>query len=243
MNQATNSKESTTDGVSIISISSEKTRKYMDKIHAYAEDVIHFYKTVVGFYPHNSLQIIPGSNDYEGGYPVNTGVIAIHGVDNFDTKPESWWKWITAHEIAHMYFGYCIKEKNREQGSQLGWVTKGLGLYLDSLFMKEKVNCTKYHQEYIKIYLDAKKKGLNTSFSLTPSEIEALGSDYNYNEVVMHGRAYYVISEIEKIVGSKQFKKLIIKLIRNFKNRELGFEDFVSFIQNHDSPDFMYEVD
>jgi len=77
--------------------------------------------------------IIPGDSDCDGGYPVKKGVIAIHGLQKFNHKTESWWRWIVAHEIAHMYFGYYVLDMHREPGSKLGWLTKGLGLYLDSL--------------------------------------------------------------------------------------------------------------
>lgn len=213
----------------------------MDQIHSHAEDVIDYYSSTVGFYPHKSLKIVPGSSDCDGGYPVDKGVIAIHRIENFNEKPEHWWRWIVAHEIAHMYFGYCVLEKNSEPNSKLGWLTKGLGLYLDSLYMKEEVDSTKYHQEYTQMYLGAKREGQNTSFFLIPEEIDRL--DFDYNEVVMHGRAYYVISEIERIVGVEQFKELVIEFIQDFKNRKIGFEDLVSYIQDHYSSDFTYEVD
>lgn len=213
----------------------------MDHIHSYAEDVVRFYSKTVKFYPHKSLKIIHGDSDCDGGYPVKKGVIAIHGLQKFIQKNESWWRWIVAHEIAHMYFGYYVLEKHREPGSKLGWLTKGLGLYLDSLYMKESVNDTKYHQEYIELYLKAQKYGKNTSFSLTPDQIESL--DFDYNEVVMHGRSYYVISEIEKIVGAKKFKELMIMLLEDFKHRKIEFDDLIKYIQKNFSPQFSYEVD
>jgi len=241
MNPPIKSKETTIDGINVTSISPTSTRDYMDILHSYAEDVIRFYTETVGLYPHKYLKIIPGSKDCDGGYPVETGVIAIHRIETFNHKPESCWKWIVAHEIAHMYFGYYVLEKDREPDSKLGWITKGLGLYLDSLFMRDIVDCLKYHQEYIQKFLDAKKKGVNTSFFLRPDEIAQL--NFDYNDVVMHGRAYCVISEIEKIVGPKKFKKIVIGLIKDFENREIGFDEFVTYIKTYVSVDFAYEVD
>lgn len=229
MKRSSKSKETSIDGVTVISLSSGSTRDFMDSLHSYAEDVIRFYSKTIGFYPHKSLKIIPGSSDCDGGYPVGTGVIAIHRVDDFNEKPESWWRWIVAHEIAHMYFGYCVHEKHPEPGSQLGWITKGLGLYLDSLYMREKVRYTKYHLDYIQTFLDAKNEGKNTSFFLTPEEIQGL--DFDYNDVVMHGRAYYVMSEIENIVGSEKFKDLVIDLVQGFKSSKFGFEELVLYLQ------------
>jgi hypothetical protein len=68
-----------------------------------AVDVINFYCERFGFYPHSVLSIIPGMNRPAGGYPVATGIVAVHGMEQFDSKPKLHWQWITAHEIGHEY--------------------------------------------------------------------------------------------------------------------------------------------
>lgn len=231
----------TISGVSIVSLSCNSLRISLNKIHSFAEEVIPFYQELLGFYPHNRLEIIQGENDCDGGYPFKKGVIAIHGLMHFNQRSDSWWRWVTAHEIAHMYWGYYVldKDPNPEDG-ELGWLTRGLGLYLDYQYMKTIVHDEQYHCKFMQHYLSITDKK-STSFFLTPEKTHDLSFDYN--DVILHGRAYYVINEIEKILGHEKFMLIFMGLLREFKHKRLGYADLQDYIQKNYDSTFNYTID
>jgi hypothetical protein len=69
-----------------------------------AVDAIGYYQGRFGYYPQNSLTIVPGGDYPAGGYPVATAMVVVHGQERMKEKPDDWWRWITAHEIGHMYW-------------------------------------------------------------------------------------------------------------------------------------------
>jgi hypothetical protein len=70
-----------------------------------AVDAIAFYRERFGFYPQAQLSIVPGMTDPAGGYPAATGLVVVHGQERMADRPEPHWRWITAHEIGHQYWG------------------------------------------------------------------------------------------------------------------------------------------
>ena len=57
-----------------------------------AADAINFYRERFGFYPYPILTIIPGMDHPAGGYPVAPCVVAIHGMEQFDSMPKLHWQ-------------------------------------------------------------------------------------------------------------------------------------------------------
>lgn len=69
-----------------------------------AVDAITFYRQRFGMYPHDALTIVPGIANPAGGYPIATSLVAVHGMEAYAKRPETLWRWITAHEIGHQYW-------------------------------------------------------------------------------------------------------------------------------------------
>ena len=94
-------------------------------------DVIKFAKSWLGFYPFSSLTIIPGGSGRWGGYPVATGMVAIHGLETYkDGESPIWWKWITAHEIGHEYWGEWVLDPDDP-----AWLWIAMGIMLDTEYL------------------------------------------------------------------------------------------------------------
>lgn len=119
------------DDIYVKAIFTEKGRGCGEFVLHAALDVIKFYKDILGFYPQQILSIIPGSETAGGGYPFATNIIAIHGQEGFERRASEWWRWITAHEIGHQYFGEHVLEGDVLGGEEPGWLWIGLGIYLD----------------------------------------------------------------------------------------------------------------
>jgi len=71
-------------------------------------DVIAFYRERFGVYPQLSRAIVPGMDYPAGGYPPASGLVVVHGQHRMAERPEAFWRWITAHEIGHMYWGDLV---------------------------------------------------------------------------------------------------------------------------------------
>ena len=123
-----------------------------------AVDVINFYYERFGFYPHSVLSIIPGMNRPAGGYPVATGIVAVHGMEQFDSKPKLHWQWITAHEIGHEYCGEHVLSKDPDDA--FDWLMIGLGIYADREYARARGLGLNKHREMMNRYINGVAKRL-----------------------------------------------------------------------------------
>jgi hypothetical protein len=100
------------EGVLITSLFTEEGAECARLCLETAADVVKFYKSWLGFYPFKFLYIIPGASSPMGGYPFASGIVVIHGQQRFKDKPLLHWKWITAHEIGHQYWGEYVMDSD-----------------------------------------------------------------------------------------------------------------------------------
>jgi hypothetical protein len=184
-----------------------------------AEDVVRFYKNWLGFYPFRFLYIIPGSDTSIGGYPFATGIIAIHGQKQFRRMPLSHWKWITAHEIGHQYWGEYVID-----GDNPGWLWIGLGIYADreySLFRSIRLD---KHKDFMRRYLDGVKNHLDTTVDIPPDRLKTI--TFDRNNIVTHGKGYSIISALECVLGKETFENIYRKCLQEFGGKRLDYRKF-----------------
>jgi len=186
-----------------------------------AIDVINFYRERFGFYPFKSLTIVPGMDEPVGGYPVATGIVAIHGQENMSERPESHWRWITAHEIGHQYWGEYVMEKDSP-----GWLWIGLGIYADREYSRAKELPPDHHQAMMNRYLDGISQDLDTTVARPPEQVANIGFDHN--NVVIHGKGYSIISALSCVLGKEAFDQIYRKCLEQFGGRRMGVDDFQS---------------
>ena len=95
----------TESDVAVVIAADEHLIESLRTIRKHAIDAIRFYVSLFGFYPHRYLVLLPGTEAPTGGYPVDIGIVKIHGLDAMSEMTPDYLAWITAHEIAHMYWG------------------------------------------------------------------------------------------------------------------------------------------
>ncbi|MFC2076329.1 M1 family aminopeptidase [candidate division KSB1 bacterium] len=184
-----------------------------------AIDVINHHREYFGFYPFMSLTIVPGAKEYSGGYPVATSLIAIHGQWRLEEQPELFWRQITAHEIGHQYWGEYVLDKDWNP-----WLWIGLGFYADMLYDRAKGYGPDKHIGIIERYVEGVKKKYDTTVSISPDQMEKL--DFDFNNVVIHGKSYSIISALSCILGDKTFYKIYHQCLRERAGRRLGVSEF-----------------
>jgi len=184
-----------------------------------AKDVINFYRTRFGFYPFSSLSIIPGASSPMGGYPMATSLVVVHGLKKFKDASELHWKWITAHEIGHQYFGEYVLEKDNP-----GWLWIGMGIYADREYALSKGWGLKKHLGFMNCYTNGLSKGYDTTADI-PTEVYHK-IEFDYNNVVIHGKGYSIISALDCVLGKKTFNRIYLRCLSEYAGRRLGAHDF-----------------
>jgi hypothetical protein len=197
----------------------EKAKKCAPLLMTTAKDVINFYRERFGFYPNQVLSIIPGYTRPWGGYPVATNVVAIHGIQAYPERGELHWKWITAHEIGHQYFIEHVLEKTSHY-----WLVIGLGIYADREWMYARNLGNEKHENFINRYVKGTNQRYDTRAVIHEDEREII--DFDYNNVVHHGKGYSIIAALEFVLGKPTFNRIYKRLLKEFKGRELGTHDF-----------------
>lgn len=184
-----------------------------------AADVVKFYKNWLDFYPFNFLYIIPGASRPMGGYPFASGIVVIHGQEQFKKKPLLHWKWITAHEIGHQYWGEYVLEDDVP-----GWLWIGMGIYADREYMIFRNLGLKKHTGLMNRYLKGVRKHFDTTVDIPEAQLKKL--QYDHNNVVVHGKGFSIISALECVLGKETFERIYKKCLKDCGGKRLGYKTF-----------------
>ena len=187
-----------------------------------AVDAINFYRQRFGFYPHRCLTIVPGMNRPMGGFPVATSIVAVHGMEQFDSMPKLHWQWITAHEIGHQYCGEHILSK--DPTDSFDWLMIGLGIYADREYTQARNLGSAKHKGLMDRYIGGVRASLDTTINITPEQRANI--KFDFNNVVKHGKSYSVISALDSVLGKKVFGRIYKKCLREFGGKRLGVGEF-----------------
>ncbi len=203
---------------------------------AVATDVIEYYRDRFGLYPYQVLNIVPGMERPAGGYPVATNIIVIHGQEQFKPGPDLHWRWITAHEIGHQYWGDYVLEKDTP-----GWLWIGLGLYADREYCRARGLGLRKHHGVMKRYLDGASRGFDTTLAITPEQLERISFDWHY--VVKHGKGYGVVSALACYLGKDVFDRAYLRALQEFAGRRLGLQEFQDLCEKESGQDLGWFFD
>jgi tetratricopeptide (TPR) repeat protein len=185
-----------------------------------AVDVIGFYRERFGFYPHRSLTIIPGMDYPAGGYPVATAMVAIHGEEQMDKKPEAHFRWITAHEIGHMYWSQYVLAEGE---SDLNWLMIGLGIFADREYRRAR-GIQPPVGNLPAGYVDGIKNGIDTTMDLSGEQEELI--EWDFNNIVEHGKSSAMMDALEATIGAEVFDRAYRRCLREFHGRRMNWRDF-----------------
>ncbi|MBW8035285.1 MAG: M1 family metallopeptidase [Planctomycetes bacterium] len=187
-----------------------------------AVDAINFYRKHFGFYPYRILTIVPGMDNPAGGYPVAPCVVAIHGMEKFDSRPKNHWQWITAHEIGHQYCGeYILSDDTTDP---FNWLMIGLGIYADREYSQARNLSSEKHRGLMDRYIGGVRDGLDTTINITPEQRSKI--KFDFNNVVKHGKSYSVISALDCVLGKETFSRIYRRCLKEFGGRRLGVLEF-----------------
>jgi len=186
-----------------------------------AADVVKFYKNWLGFYPFKFLYIIPGQSSPMGGYPFASGVVVIHGQEQFDKRPLYFWKWITAHEIGHQYWGEYVMDDDIPP-----WLWIGMGIYADREYAYFRNVGKQLYSGLKSRYLYGVHKHFDTTVDIPPGMLKEI--KFDRNNVVVHGKGFSIISALESVLGKETFQKIYKKCLQDYGRRRLGYREFWS---------------
>jgi hypothetical protein len=195
-----------------------------------AVDAIAFYGERFGMYPHSSLSIVPGMDSTAGGYPAATALVVVHGQHRFAERPEAFWRWITAHEIGHMYWGDYVLAQGPDS---LSWLLIGLGIRADQDYRRARNITGAGNLEAT--YRNGVLQGRDTTMDVTREQESAIRWDFN--NIVEHGKSIAMLNALESVVGRKTFDAAYLQVLADYAGRRLGWRDLQRAVESATSMD------
>jgi hypothetical protein len=222
------SSEVETGGVRVCSLFTPAGARCARLLLETAVDVIDFYRAELGFYPQPFLTIVPGVDQPVGGFPFATGIVSIHGQERLDARPRDHWRWITAHEIAHQYFGEHVLEADTP-----GWLWIALGLSLDRQYARARG--LEIHRALLERYLQGVRDGVDTTVA-RPAE-QLAGISFDRNNIVVHGKGLAIVSALESVIGQEAFRRARARCLTEFSGKRLGAHQFQAICEEETDQD------
>jgi tetratricopeptide (TPR) repeat protein len=184
-----------------------------------AADAVGFYKEWLGFYPFPFLNIIPGGAGRWGGYPVATGIVAIHGLETYvDGESPRHWQHITSHEIGHEYWGEWVLDADDPS-----WVWIALGIFADTEYMTLRGFDPDRAAQWIGNYINALPMYYDTALDAPPGREDAV--QFDYNNTVVHSKGPAVVFALDDVLGRETFLRVYKRCLRDFGGRPFGWRD------------------
>jgi len=230
------SAEADAGGVQIRAVFTAAGRPCAELLLKTAVDVIAFYRERFGVYPHRSLSIVPGMDYPAGGYPAASALVVIHGQERFAEKPEAHWRWITAHEIGHMYWGNYVLAQGPDS---LNWLMIGLGLHADREYRHARnITDAGVLETY---YLGGVSQGLDTTMDVTDEQESAI--QWDFNNIVEHGKSIAMLNALESALGRDTFDALYRRCLREYAGKQLAWREFqrIAEMQSGQDLDWFFE--
>lgn len=207
------------DGILITAFFTDKGAKAAAICLETAADAIHFYKEWLGFYPFPVLNMIPGGPGRWGGYPVATGLVAIHGLETYvDGESPRHWQHITSHEIGHEYWGEWILDADTPS-----WVWIAMGIFADTEFMTVRGFDPDRAAQWIGNYVDAIPMYYDTLLDAPPDREDVVRFDYN--NTVVHSKGPAMVFALEDVLGREIFLRVYKRVLREFGGKRFGWRD------------------
>lgn len=208
------------EGVLVTAIATERGSKAAAVCLDTACDVIRFAKAWLGFYPFASLTIVPGGPGRWGGYPVATGIVAVHGQETYkDGESPLWWKWITAHEIGHQYWGEWVLDADDP-----AWLWIAMGIALDTEYLMTRRIDPDRRAKWMGNYLNGVRSGYDLTVDIPPAQVERI--PYDRNNTVIHSKCPSIIFALDSTLGRPAFERITKRCLREFGRRRLGWREF-----------------
>jgi hypothetical protein len=227
------------EGVLITALFTEKGKDCARFCLDAAADIVAFYKKWLGVYPHKSLDIIPGEPQPSGGYPYASGIVVIHGEETFDPKKGekymNWWRWITAHEIGHQYWGEFIMPADIRGQYTDSWLMIGLGISADKAYMLGRGYGWDRHRGFIDGYLVGARGKLDTTMDAPPSLAKT--QKFDTNNIIIHGKGFTVLSALETLMGREMFERIYRRTVATFAGKRLGWREFRKMYEDETGED------
>ncbi len=211
------------NGIQVRALFTEEGRTCATFCLETAVDVIRFYQKYHGVFPFESLTIIPGASRPMGGYPYASALVVIHGQQAFDQRPPLHWKWITAHEIGHQYWGEYIMSGDTPEDYTSSWLMIGMGIIADRTYVEARNLGNEKHEDFISRFVSGLKQNLDTTAD-APESLEDQ-QKYDRNNVLIHGKGYSIVSALRHTLGDERFQRLYLRTIREYGGKPMGYRD------------------
>jgi tetratricopeptide (TPR) repeat protein len=166
-----------------------------------------------------------------GGYPVAAAMVEIHGEEQMDKKPEAHFRWITAHEIGHMYWSQYVLAAGEDD---LNWLMVGLGIFADREYRRAR-GIPEPIGLLADNYTGGLAQGIDTTMDLTAEQEEVIS--WEYNNVVEHGKSSAMMDALESNIGAGVFDRAYRRTLREFHGRRLGWRDFERICEEESGED------
>jgi len=210
------------DGVRIASYFTDKGAKAAAVCLDTAADAVHFYKQWLGFYPFPFLSIVPGGAGRWGGYPVATGIVAIHGLETYvDGESPRHWQHITSHEIGHEYWSEWVLDPD-----QPAWLWIAMGIFADTEFMTVRGFDPGRRAGWVGNYINAIPLYYDTTLDAPPDREDAV--KFDFNNTVVHSKGPAAIFALDAVLGRETFLRVYKRCLRDYGGKPLGWRAFRS---------------
>ncbi|UCE49610.1 MAG: hypothetical protein JSW47_05585, partial [Phycisphaerales bacterium] len=146
------------------------------------------------------------------------------------------WRWITAHEIGHQYWSRYVMEKDEP-----GWLWIGLGIYADRQYCRARGLGMRKHRELMARYIDGVREGLDTT--VARSQEERSGIKFDFNNVVIHGKGFSIISALDCLLGEALFDRIHRRCLKDFAGHRMGLHEFRAVCEQESGQDLGWFFD
>jgi tetratricopeptide (TPR) repeat protein len=211
--------EADAGGVQVRAVFTPQGRPCAELLLKTAVDAIGFYRERFGMYPHRSLTIVPGQDYPAGGYPPATALVVVHGQHRMTERPEAFWRWITAHEVGHMYWGNYVLAQGADS---LSWLMIGMGIHTDREYRRARG--IKGAGNLEANYVSGVIAGRDTTMDITDEQERAIRWDFD--NTVTHGKSAALLDALESVTGAQTFDGLYRRCLREYAGKQLGWREF-----------------
>jgi hypothetical protein len=163
-----------------------------------------------------------------------------HQIGVLDSDP-SYWKVVTAHEVAHQWWGQTVGFSSyRDQ-----WMSEGFANFSASLYLMETNKTTKEYREFWELLrkrlLEKNTQGMrpvDVGPVVMGTRVDTSRSGRNVYQNLIYSKGAYILHSIEMLYytpqfGERPFQQAMHDFVQSYRNQPATTEDFKAVLERN----------